>query len=313
MTSSRHYCPQADEAQNSLLDPTLLEITPTDSFSSQRGFTLAEMIIVIVITGILGTVVAVFMTSPIKGYFDTVRRSEMTDAADTALRRIGRDVRLALPNSVRATVPTALEFLPTTGGGRYRVGCPGNPLVFGALSDYPCATNSSANTFDVLVGASGVSVANGNSIAVYNLGIPGADAYSGDTLRAAAAPFGAALTTIGFAGAQFPLASPGNRFQVVQGPVSYICDTVARTLRRYSGYAMQATQPTNPAAPPLSTAPNVGLLADNVSACTFTYDANVIATREGLVNLTLSITRQNMAGNNETIQLYHTVHVSNVP
>jgi Tfp pilus assembly protein PilV len=52
------------------------------------GFTLIEAIIAIVITGILGAVVAVFISKPIQGYFDSVRRAELTDQADVALRRI---------------------------------------------------------------------------------------------------------------------------------------------------------------------------------------------------------------------------------
>jgi prepilin-type N-terminal cleavage/methylation domain-containing protein len=116
---------------------------------SQQGFTLVEMIMVIVITGIIGGMVAVFLKAPIQQYMDVARRADMTDIADTALRRIGRDLRLALPNSVRVQTGVAcpvttanpggtgtcsfLEFLPTSGGGRYRAdtgggaGCPASP------------------------------------------------------------------------------------------------------------------------------------------------------------------------------------------
>ncbi|HUW25500.1 MAG TPA: type II secretion system protein, partial [Gallionella sp.] len=94
---------------------------------SQRGFTLVEMIMVIVITGIIGGMVAVFLKAPIQQYMDVSRRADMTDIADTALRRIGRDVRLALPNSVQVHTSGSgtstvyyLDFLETTGGGRYR-------------------------------------------------------------------------------------------------------------------------------------------------------------------------------------------------
>ena len=79
--------------------------------------------IVIAITSIIAVTVAVFIQKPVQGYFDTVRRAELTDIADTALRRLGRDLRLALPNSVRTTGSGAvayMEFLQTSGGGRYR-------------------------------------------------------------------------------------------------------------------------------------------------------------------------------------------------
>ena len=52
------------------------------------GFTLVEAIIVIVITGILAAIVAVFIRAPVDGYFDSVRRAELTDTADVALRRL---------------------------------------------------------------------------------------------------------------------------------------------------------------------------------------------------------------------------------
>ena len=86
------------------------------------GFTLVEMVIVIVITGIIGAVVAVFIRSPVQGYVDMVSRAELADEADTAVRRISRDLRLALPNSVRVTTVGStnfLELLLTRTGGRY--------------------------------------------------------------------------------------------------------------------------------------------------------------------------------------------------
>jgi MSHA biogenesis protein MshO len=55
-------------------------------------------------------------------YTDTVRRANLTDAADSALQRIVRDIHAALPNSLRSTSPASnncVEFLPVVGGGRY--------------------------------------------------------------------------------------------------------------------------------------------------------------------------------------------------
>ena len=68
---------------------------PTNSL---RGFTLIEMIMVIVITGVIAGMVAVFIKGPVDSYFDMARRAELTDIADTAMRRMTRDIRLALPN-----------------------------------------------------------------------------------------------------------------------------------------------------------------------------------------------------------------------
>ncbi|HZP93349.1 MAG TPA: prepilin-type N-terminal cleavage/methylation domain-containing protein [Burkholderiales bacterium] len=259
----------------------------------RAGFTLAEAIIVIAITGIIATVVAVFLVGPVKGYFDTDRRAQLTDIADTALRRMARDLRQALPNSVRINAGTALEFLHVTTAGRY---CEQGPCDF---LDFTSGTDSS---FDVL--GPGVPVQAGNRIVVYNLGVPGADAYSSSgnpDWRAAAAPFGAALTTVTFTptGAPFPFASPARRFQVVDMPVSYICS--GSNLTRYWNYAIVAAQPN----PPVGG--SNALLASNVTSCSFTYGAGTTQ-RDALVTLQLQLT-----SGGETVSLIEQAHVNNVP
>ena len=143
--------------------------------ASGRGFTLVEAVVVIAITGIVAAAAAAFIAGPVQGYVDTTRRAQLTDIADTALRRISRDLHGALPNSVRLTSNGAtfyLEFLQTSGGGRYRaqVDNAGN----GDILDF---TQPDAS-FDVLGPA--VAAAAGNLVVVFNLGIPGSDAYSGD-------------------------------------------------------------------------------------------------------------------------------------
>jgi len=282
---------------------------------TQSGFTLAEMIMVIVITGIIAGMVAVFITKPVQQYMDLARRAELTDTADTALRRISRDVRLALPNSVRVTGTCNgttgtcfLEFLPTgssacatnsscLGGGRYAVAPPGNPLVFDVAD----------NEFTVL--GPMPAIAAGDQIVVYNLGVAGADAYSGNTLatdnRRTVTGTGAGTIQINST-ARLPFESPGHRFHVINRPVTYVCAPSATggTLRRYWGYPINATQPS---AVPIANA-NSALVANNVTLCRFDYSANVVAERSGLVTMQLGLTQDS-----ETVTLYVAVHVSNQP
>ncbi len=272
---------------------------------TSKGFTLVEMIMVIVITGIIGGIVAMFLKAPIQQYTDVARRADMTDIADTALRRIGRDLRLALPNSVRVagscsgTTTCFIEFLPTKGGGRYRAGMGGDELDF-SVAD---------NSFEVLGQMPTGLVAGTDQIVVYNLGIAGADTYAGDNRTTVSAPPAGAVANI--TSKLFPFDSPGHRFHVISAPVSYVCSPVAGgaggTLTRYWGYAIQATQPSNTAVAPLSTANNA-LLATHVSSCRFSYDAFVVAQRSGLVTTNLGITEEG-----ETVTLYSAVHVSNQP
>jgi MSHA biogenesis protein MshO len=255
-----------------------------------RGFTLIEMIIVITITGIIAAVVATFIRAPVQGYLDSANRAALTDVADTAVRRIGRDLHLALPNSVRVTSSggiTYLEFLLTSGGGRYRIDTPGDPLDF-------TTTDSS---FDVLGPAVSLTAGAQNLLAIYNLGITGANAYYGDNTSA----ISAASTSVTFAPRLFPFDSPSHRFQIIQYPVTYACDTNAGTLTRYWNYPISANQPT-------SFTGSSALLAKNVSLCSFSYDQQVITQRAGLVAISLQLTQ-----NGESVNLYDEVHVSNAP
>jgi MSHA biogenesis protein MshO len=256
------------------------------------GFTLIEMIIVIAITAIIGSMVALFLRVPLESYVAQDRRARLTDTADTALRRMQRDVRLALPNSVRVTSVGGvfyLEFLGTRSGGRYRAQGGGDILDF----------TTADSGFDVLGPA--IAMQAGDRIAVYNLGIPGADAWAGNTLSSYTGATGN-VTHITIAPKQFPLASPGNRFQVVDGPVSYVCNPGAGTLTRYWNYAIGPTQPTPPAAPTSS-----ALLANHVSGCSFVYQAGTTE-RGGLVSITLVLSQ---AG--ETVRLVANTLVSNQP
>src|SRR5438874_368532 len=98
---------------------------PCPERSRERGVTLIEMVIVIAITAIIAGAVSVFISRPVEGYADAARRAEMSDIADTALRRMTRDLRTALANSIRITcVPSGcaagsvyyLEYLQASCG-----------------------------------------------------------------------------------------------------------------------------------------------------------------------------------------------------
>lgn len=264
---------------------------------SQRGFTLIEAIVVITITAIIAAVVATFIRTPIQGYFDSVRRAELTDTADTTVRRIGRDLHLALPNSVRVTAVGSvyyLEFLQTGSGGRYRADT--DPGI--ATSDILDFT-ASDTSFDVLGPAVSQTPGAQNLVTVYNLGLPGADAYNGDNTSAITGITG---NNVKISAKLFPFASPGNRFQIIDYPVSFVCDPTAGTITRYWNYTISPTQPTS-----FGTGSSA-LLSKNVSACTFTYNPQVITQRAGLVSASLQLTQSG-----ESVNLYYEIHVSNAP
>ena len=275
-----------------------------------RGVTLIEMVIVIAITAIIAGAVAVFISRPVEGYADAARRAEMTDIADTALRRITRDLRTALSNSIRITcVPSGcaagsvyyLEYLQSSGGGRYRT-----EYDSGGLGDTLDFTNPLGDSsFDVI--GPMPTLAAGDSIVIYNLVASGttANAYVGDN-RAAVNVGASTATTIALTAAkQFPFPSPGKRFQVVQSSVTYACNPATGELRRYWGYGIVDPQPTPPAG-----GSNALLATDiaPINGCSFTYVASGAAQRMGVVMLSLKI-QQGL----ESIKLFQQVHVTNVP
>ncbi|MGE3390825.1 MAG: type II secretion system protein J, partial [Gammaproteobacteria bacterium] len=101
----------------------------TRTSARMQGFTLVELVAVMILSGILGLVVWRNITGPLRAFVDVSRRAELVDEGELALNRIQRELRLALPNSVRVLPGgTALEFLRTTAGGRYRLETdPGDP------------------------------------------------------------------------------------------------------------------------------------------------------------------------------------------
>lgn len=258
------------------------------------GFTLVEMIISIVITGIVVSMVAIFGRSQINAYFDVGNRAELSDAADTALRRIARDLQSALPNSVRNTSASLLEFVPIHDAGRYRAELSatgtGNVLDFGSSGD---------NSFDVL--GPTVTVLAGDQLVIFNLGQSGSDVYDGSSRRAATTGSGLSTVTFTSTGTQFPLASPNSRFQIVGLPVTYECS--GTQLLRRTGYGFQLAQPTNFAA----LGGSVSVLAENVTNCSFSYTPAVLQ-RNGLAVLRLSLSK-----NGEAVELLHQVAILNTP
>jgi MSHA biogenesis protein MshO len=269
-------------------DPSMLART------AQAGFTLIEAVMVIVLTGVVIAVVSVFIVPATTAYFATSARAQLTEQADTAMRRIARDLTGALPNSVRVTGNArSVELIPVSSAARYATAS-GDPLQFGTAD----------SRFSIIGPPLRIS-RSGQQLAWYNLGAgtPDADAYAGANVRTTTTGVGTA-STIDITGSALPttLMAPPYRVYAIDPPVTYRCDLTAGTLTRFSGYGLRSTQPDPPAGG------TSAILARNVSACSFSYDSAALAVRYGLVTLSLSLT-----SNGETITLYQAVHVDNLP
>jgi MSHA biogenesis protein MshO len=85
-----------------------------------NGFTLIELIIVIVLLSILAVGSVKFISFSAQGYVDTVRRSELSSTGTIVNEKISRLVRDALPNSIRVTADSrCLELIPIIGASQY--------------------------------------------------------------------------------------------------------------------------------------------------------------------------------------------------
>lgn len=284
-----------------------MKIRLTRNRFRMAGFNLVEMIVVIAITGILSAIVAVFIKGPVSGYIDTTRRAELTDVADTALRRISRDLHLALPNSVRVTTDAGgiqfLEYLQAPAGGRYRETGPGDVLDF-------TVTDTSFDYLTTPLNAAPYNVAAGQWVVIFNMS---ASDLSGNVPNAYVGNNRSQITAVSASNIQidalrFPFESSGQRFLVVDTPVTYECNTTTGRLTRYWGYAIQAAQPTTF----LADTPRALLAGSanaNVAGCNFVYTPGV-TDRAGMVEMTLTVSN---ASSGESVNLYHEVHVNNVP
>ena len=280
----------------------------------QRGVTLVELVITIAVGSIVVAFMAMFIVTPMNAYSAQARRAELVDDADSALRLMGRDLRGALPASVRISTSgsiTALELIGTVDGARYR---DAGPLTNATLDlDFTAADGAFATTvpFTQLTLPWSSST---HYLSVYNVGVPGADAYS---MANVITPVGTTISIAAGSSAnenlvtlsptfKFGFGSPGKRVYLVNGPVSYLCDTTAKTLRRSSGYSIASTQATS-SATLVSSGATAATVAADVGACQFVYSSGT-AQRNALVTLTMQLTRSG-----ESVQLLQEVQLANSP
>lgn len=288
--------------------------------NGQSGFTLVEMIMVIVIAGILGSMAAVFLRAPVQQYMDAGLRADLTDIADLALRRMANDIRIAVPSSVRVTGadPIYLEFLPTKDGGRYRAvsgagvvcaGTPGN-----VEGDALLFASSVADTCFEILGPA-ITFANPATVVdriVVGSAQPGVYPYDtgvSGVLRAYNGASGVQQIAV-ITGNPLPAAADASsqRFEVVSGDqqaVTYACIGTLGTLDanqdgqgqlvRYWNYGFNATQ----VAPPVGGSSAV--LSNKLYTCSM-----VVNQSRGLVANTLQFARAS-----EVISLYQEIHVNN--
>lgn len=291
------------------------------------GFTLLELVIAISISVLVIGLVAMMMTTPVDAYTAQSRRAELSDSAAALTRRIGNDLRSALPNSVRIGnfgSVAVLEFIPVADTLVYR---PDGTMAGNVAQELtllaPDAQFSVIGMTDAARPRADRPFPTTGFFVLNNLGIPGADAYQGVGVIT---PPGTGITVatpvppvdgedvITLAPAfQFTGGSPTSRLYRVSWPVAYICDSARNTLRRFSNYALTATLPANENASQLNGGGVVNsLLARNVASCRFQCPSGAPPTCSNLLTLDMSVSIA-VPGGSESMRVLQQYPVGTTP
>jgi len=278
--------------------------------TGQKGFTLIEMITVIVLLGIIAGILTPFIAKAMQAYTHSKARAELVARGRLALERLTREVRQAVPNSLSVlSAGTGIEFARSRAGGRYveRFDDFGTEFSRTSLrfrknanltSLYIVGTNLNYVAGDVLVIAN-TSPAN---LQAGNTATP----VSGITLTTATGPGNDGTANgqiLSFTGQQFTVESPGKHFSIADQTVEV--GLSGSNLRWFTATGL-GTADYDGAADWSSSDPS---LIDGVSAVTFVY-APGTPQSTGVLRVDLQIAD---AGTGETIRLYREIHVRNTP
>ena len=257
--------------------------------TKQHGFNLIELIVTITVIGALMAGTLAYITNSMSAYTATVRRDQLTSLGRTTVEKVARELRSALPNSVRVS-NNCIEFFPVLTGSDYLT----LPVDTSATSF--TAVDFSLPTYS---GTAYVIVYPYNTSALYSGASPGPRAtYSSKS--------GTPTATITLTGThQFARHAPQRRFYVVNSPVSYCVN--GTNLTRHSSYGVNAIQ----SAPPGGG--SNALVAQNIQTnegatvvTPFTYSPGTLR-RSGVVAMDFRFLIDG-----EWIRLAHEVHIRNV-
>lgn len=289
-----------------------------------RGFTMIELIIVVVIGAVIAVTVGLVVRPAADAYLDSRVRADLSDQADSALRRMLRDIRQSVPNSIRMPNSQCFELVPSSTGGRYRVAPDmvndqNVPCTPSETCSAPLDTSVATTVFDTLTTLS-TPPAVGDWVVINNQNT--SDVYAG-TNRAQITAVSASpkpsqgVTRITINSTQFSPGYDGGRFQVVpndQQAVFYVCKDADGSLDangngrgvlfRAKRYNFIENQDAN-----CPSTTNADVVATQLTSCAFVYDPNQGATQQsGFMWLQLTMSR-----NGETATLAVGAHVLNTP
>lgn len=246
------------------------------------GFTLIELITVMVILAIIAVIGTNFIVSSTEAYNSTQTRAKLVNQGRQAVERITRQLRGALPNSIQLTAGnTCIQFLPLASGGFYTGQVPDSSngaAATNAIATLPYRVDFGSARYAIIGALSAGDIYGGGSLA--NLAAPIAEGNSASNLALSANKV-------------WQRNSVSQRFYLVDNPQAFC--VVGGQLSFLQGNAIGWT----PAGADV-------IMAGNVNG-TFALQAGTEA-RNTIVTLDLDFTE-----GGETVNLLQEVHIRNVP
>ena len=168
----------------------------------QSGFSLIEVITVVVILGIIAVIGTQFIVNATESYRSTQTRALLANTGRQAVERMTRQLRGALPYSVHTTNGgNCVQFMPIAAAGFYLQPVPSDTITSRATSPY-CQFYNRYDAEHIVIGAlSSEEIYTGDVRASVNTSIVDCDS-----------PSASYPTTVGFTPKEWPRNSASRRF-----------------------------------------------------------------------------------------------------